>query len=522
VILAVGGRPTSDVQDRPLPARAALEALLDGDQRARLDVLRRALADRTADDGEPEEDGQETAFPPALDAAGDFDGDGRADVLARSLTADFDTLIASGRRGLDGRSLWSRRFDDFTTAGVLPVRAGEDGRGGVVAVHLPLGFEQPAPGGIPATVYDLPIEVEGIRGDGTTSWTGQVSGTYATADGVATVVDLPFSLRIADLLPGAAEDVVVFTLDATSANGSFALTRVAAHVLDGTTGRLMGLASYAPRDGRASDVLVDVVPDATGDGLDDLAFLEQTPFSTSTVTLHSGRDGLRRWTSRAMPYADDPGYERIGDVTGDTVPDVAVNLYEFFSGGTNGAYVLDGLTGLARYVAGDGVVYGAGDVDGDGVAEVGHASFRDDFDPEPRLVHVNALVDGDGTVLRSVEHSVPDGHYGLWETVGDVDGDGLVDAYLELYGTDYRDDEPRPVARRGMLIGRTGGLAWEQDPGDDDSFFTPVGRTWTGRATTSSRTCRRTTAAAPCAAWTERPAGCCGPTRRRTRGPGCS
>lgn len=455
-------RPGEAVDTVAVSARAVVPVLLEGSRQERLGALRGQLSAPVGGTEDPGSGGvQAESSPDYLEPAGDFDGDGKDDLLGTSVAFDEDLLSVSGRRGTDGKRLWRASMSWLETAGVVPVPVGADGGAGMVAVRLPYGSDILARGPAPAGAYDLPLELEAYDGTGRSAWTHTVAGTLVYTDTDWAVTDLPFSVRFADVASGPAREAVVFTVDAVSAGESFLITRVGARVVDGATGRIAGVAAYPLRDPASSDVHINTVPDATGDGLDDLAFVEQVYEGTdASLTLASGVDGLPRWTARGLPYGDLPTFERVGDATGDGLPEVALNQVEYFSGETSGAFLLDGLSGAVRHSSSRGYLYGAGDVDGDDRPDVGEVSFRfEDEDEDEALVLALGAVNGSGKRILAVEHTVPQGFYGSFETIGDADGDGLEDAYYELYGQ-HPDDPYATDGRRGVLAGGTGQPLW--------------------------------------------------------------
>jgi hypothetical protein len=120
----------------------------------------------------------------------------------------------------------------------------------------------------------------------------------------------------------------------------------------------------------------------------------------------------------------------LGDASGDGVSDVGLSAASVSTPASRSVAVLDGATGETAFVVAGDLIRAVGDVDRDGLAEVG-----------TQTIHVGAkeagafyeTYDGDGTIRLYREHLVPVGEsetatVALMPSIGDVDGDGLDDA----------------------------------------------------------------------------------------------
>ena len=160
-----------------------------------------------------------------------------------------------------------------------------------------------------------------------------------------------------------------------------------------------------------------------------------------TRVLTSAGEGIRRWSNgvriagptgffNPFPELDRPRLSTAdADLTGDGVPDIIVGASRVNQAPLIG--VFDGVTAqrLASWTTGDpagtGVSVAAGDVDGDGFADivVGSSSFD-----TPAVVRIYSGRNGTLLVTRTLDaNRYP---YGVEIAAGDVNGDGLADLVL--------------------------------------------------------------------------------------------
>lgn len=178
--------------------------------------------------------------------------------------------------------------------------------------------------------------------------------------------------------------------------------------------------------------------DADGDGRGDLLVYSFAMAGQHFVRLFSGLDGslIHRFgpVMNGPTFYPGPPCAGVGDVDGDGFDDVIVG-----DSGSNRALVFSGLDAsliyelrpelLQPYDRFGGAVAGAGDVDGDGVGDlvVGCTGYR--------VGYVNVYSGADGALLFSLTHSEPGVEFGAAVAgAGDVDGDGRADVVVGAPG----------------------------------------------------------------------------------------
>lgn len=182
--------------------------------------------------------------------------------------------------------------------------------------------------------------------------------------------------------------------------------------------------------------------DVNGDGFDDFFIgapgTEVGSYSSAGAAyLLSGADGSILHSFQGIDSYDYFGrtVAGVGDLDGDGVPDLAVGASgENYPAGA--AYVFSGASGaqLFRWEGDSNVrdefgylVHGAGDFDGDGIADV-IVTSTPFFNGSPWLTgHVDIYSGADGSLLRRWD-SVGQDRFGTWiDGEGDIDGDGSPD-----------------------------------------------------------------------------------------------
>jgi hypothetical protein len=372
-----------------------------------------------------------------LAAGADWSGDGIRDVLTVS-QSETGTLVTA-RAGGDGAPLWSWSTRSQDAFGV-PAMVGNGEDGVVVLAYSGLGLFV---GQVPT------LQIVALGRDGGFRWQRTFSGAW-TSSGSATVgVGLPLAGGIGRLTPSAATDVVVGreTFVESTESGR---VRTAVDVIDG----VRGTTATAYRTGFEADELSPVVaPDLTGDGLDDVYLL-----GAKTVALVSG--GTLMWRNddvgagRAAPVA-------LGDVTGDGIGDAASSTPPASSRADLWTTVLDGASGRATGFMRGGFAVPAGDVDRDGLMDVGTIGIERRGISTSVVYRAYAARGFGWAPLFRLVYSVHDGrgpsYADVWDA-GDVQADGTPDRAHAIRS--YGRDGGVLAADEGVVSGRTGLRLW--------------------------------------------------------------
>ena len=462
------------------------------------------------------------AFGPAMQAAqpaGDLDGDGRDDILVTrwDYFSEGGSLHVQALRGTDGRELWSQSVEGFAHA--VPAKVGPDARDGVVVV----ASTSDELGLFLAGVAQTSTTVQWLAGDGSVAvertFQGHVAGsvTGAVARGVATNVEL---LKASG---GRVTDALVTQLDLLVAPGIWRATATAS-VVSGADGAVVATATQDDEEGR--EPVAMAAGDLDGKDGADLVFTvadngwEGTP---GRLVASSSTDGTELWTRDDLPVDPWLFLRNPRDMTGDGRDEL---MFSSFGART---IVLDGASGADLWRRSAQVAYPAGDSDGDGRAEVGVMHMG--YGPHRMTIHavpvaaegegvggippafgtmtidaygigttesvlparkvglVTQVIDDRGKVLRSdrvlVDRAKGDHATRVqFERVGDVDGDGIPDAFAGALVADL--ERETVVSDRRLISGRTGATGWKPPlhtraaggavDGEGDDVLAPRGR----------------------------------------------
>jgi len=233
------------------------------------------------------------------------------------------------------------------------------------------------------------------------------------------------------------------------------------------------------------------VGDVNQDGFDDVLFSEHNPFNSNpgVAFLRSGMDGavIHQWSGGGSDFFGD-SVTGLGDINGDTVPDIGVSARtEFGAAYQSGVvYLFDGASGgVIRTHQGTtfneqmgGWIAGGKDLSGDGVPDLtittvgpgrvevfsgasgamlyslskpggfgSHVDFSDDVDGDgraelfigdfssPGVAYLFSGVDGQQLWKRQGVNSLDAYGWGV-AALGDTNGDGVPDFAVGVYGDD--------------------------------------------------------------------------------------
>lgn len=311
-----------------------------------------------------------------LAGAGDVDGDGVPDVITSAHAYFLDGMTRAGRvyvySGATGDLLWSWDGDRFQGYFGRSV----DGAGDVN--HD--GYA------------DLIVGQPGLNGDDFSMFDGKV---YVYSGATGALLWSRNGDEALDLFGDAVAGIGDFDGDGTDdvAVGAPEHDPPQAYVLSGANGAVLwsqGHPFYDPAIRTAFGVSVAAAGDVNGDGLADVvvgAYIDSTLSPTSnngSAHVFAGPSGDRLWSWEGEAVTDFFGFSvgGAGDVNGDGADDLVIGAYGHFgpAGWASGkAYVYSGATGRLLWFAngessGDifgREVAGVGDVDGDGLADVG-------------------------------------------------------------------------------------------------------------------------------------------------------
>jgi len=386
--------------------------------------------------------GSESASPPddladetaIMFPAGDLDADGGEDAIERR--GRSGDLRISAVRGTDGDDLWRVQPADPTSVipmGDLDGVPGDD----LILVSVRTDFLYPTP-------ERQVTSFTAVRGkDGTQLWTKLYAGSSAVW-GLGQSINVPSTRSIADADGDEASDLLL----AVPARALF-VGPTSFELISGSTGSV--IAAF-PGVGAMSGAEALMVPDLTGDGLDDVAVLSwiwnDQAGEHGDLAVYPGLGGPPVW--RLALEGTRPEIEAF-HLDGDGVGDLFLETLrweEETAAITTEWVALSGEDGRSLWhleTPESGWSWPAGDADGDGGEEVVLAT--DSGSGTDRITLVGGR---DGQPLWERTHD-DDG----WpRPVGDTTGDGVVDVMLELRAG------PNALLVSEMVSGATGETMW--------------------------------------------------------------
>lgn len=205
---------------------------------------------------------------------------------------------------------------------------------------------------------------------------------------------------------------------------------------DGTQGDRLGLAVAGPGD---------LDGDGRGELLVGVPLADGPSFNAGAARVFAGGDGALLFEWRGGASGDRLGSRvaAVGDVDGDGVPDVGVGVPGDDGGGLDAGAVrvlsgADGTLLLERRGPRSGayleLVAGVGDIDGDGRGDLALGLPGQGANEEGQVWIVSAR---SGTVLRVISGTSPRGWLGFaLAAAGDLDGDGRLEVFAGAPGHD--------------------------------------------------------------------------------------
>jgi hypothetical protein len=203
--------------------------------------------------------------------------------------------------------------------------------------------------------------------------------------------------------------------------------------------------------------------DYSRDGLDDYLYLDLR--ANSAVSVIGGLSGQELWHSTATDPDDWYYWVELEDATGDGIDDLAVWEPPNVS-------LLSGSDGSVAWRQSSQYPRDIGDVDGDGLADVGAHEFSTSVDSWS--FRSAAFSGPNGTELFAKKYRIDlpgeewkrfDASAGLYPDLGDVDGEGTSDA-AHILNIKLLDDDGGVTYESGdggVVSGRNGRKLWEGD-----------------------------------------------------------
>lgn len=381
----------------------------------------------------------------------DMSGDRRPDLLAvRHIyglpgTTDIRSQLIA-LEGATGDRLWTRTYQGATSF-PTQARVGPSGKTGFIVTHI---------SGSELMTNELVDTVRALNDRGRELWSREFHSTIVghwPTQYVAT--NYVVGIDTFDGLPGSATDVLVGSGSVVALTFGSESGVIDAYVIDGATGELTRHA--VPEVGFAGVPWLKAFGDFDRDGLDDYVFTSTRPAvepadgdtppqispAGGVVTGRRGIDGEIFWSTVGFDFFEQNiFFTDRGNVTGDQTDDAFVETNPS-QGAPEGArertYLIDGRDGLLVWKRPGQWPFSPGDIDRDGKADQLLLS-RWSADGYHATTVWALTIEGKKIWKRTYITKTPHArcctwlwHFGGSWGVGDVDGDGLTDAYLDHY-----------------------------------------------------------------------------------------
>ena len=350
------------------------------------------------------------SFGESVSGAGDVNGDGVPDLIVGAPLDDSNGFASGFARvfsGLDGSILYTFDGDSKDMLGRSVSGAGDVNRDGYA---------------------DLIVGASYVTNGGTVTrpgyarvFSGANGSILYTFNGDNAAIDLGVSVSGAgDVNGDGYPDLIVGAPDA-NINGQPVSGSESARVFSGATGSILYTFNGSGSDGFGE---VSGAGDVNGDGVADLIVGATGDWSNQSgfVRVFSGANGGILYTFNGDSQGDNLGrsVSDAGDVNGDGHADL-IAAGNYFS------RVYSGLNGSILYtINGGSSVRNAGDVNGDGVADliVGAPGYFENWGEPGRTARV--FSGANGSLLYSFNSHRENFGYSV-SGAGDMDGDGLAD-----------------------------------------------------------------------------------------------
>jgi hypothetical protein len=338
----------------------------------------------------------------------DIDGDGVGDVLSARFYARTPSLkVLSGKTG---RTLWSVPAPQQAVAAIyVPEPGGKSVM--VLLSEVYTGQESPA-GGAGADVFT--VHAVNPR-TGASVWSTSIQGA---------IEDDPAGMLVAGV--GEFDGVLLrnnttpyLLLDRFSLHfdGLTFATSVAPLVIDATNGNVVHAGEPMGGD---DFTIATPIGDLDGDGTDD--YLVCAGGDVGTVGARSGATGAPLWTTETTTYSFLVALAASPDLSGDRKADLLLTWYD--GGNLPVVHAVNGATGADVWTAAGDYGLPLGDIDRDGRSD-SRVVVRG-----PRMTFT--AIGGTGKKLWSRDVLTPSNTNGVVWGAGDIDGDHYGDVYIEF------------------------------------------------------------------------------------------
>jgi len=306
------------------------------------------------------------------------------------------------------------------------------------------------------------LTLTALEGDGDVLWerpldTGAFAGLAVANEPVGqhqvvAAANYPLFAGLFQATPSPAVDALVTILSRQEVGGEIRSV-LTMWVVDGATGDVATSFAHATEGSRTAAAPVG---DLDGDGLDDL-ILARHPASANLMAF-SGRDGEPIWTSGDGIVPFTAFVEDLGDVTGDGIDELAVRGYgDIYDETPPRVTVLDGADGTVLFGETASTISAVGPVGGGTIG-----LLTQSYEGAATSVAYR-LFDPSGAILAQRSVAVPEDdettYVQLISNAGDLDGDGVVDAGHALVDTSEGSEQ------RTMVSGRTLATLFDGDAG---------------------------------------------------------